>query len=134
MDFGDRTPTDFDAAIAAALERLPDEFRASLENVAIVVDDYPTTGQLHATNAPGLFGIYEGVPRTAYGASNAPIANKITLFRRPLEMFNPHPDELVTAIESTLFHEIGHHMGLSDERLRQLEAERRRRQRTRAAD
>jgi predicted Zn-dependent protease with MMP-like domain len=122
----DEPPDDFDALISEALERLPDEFRAALDSVAIVVDDYATQGQLASTHSHGLFGIYEGVPRTAWGASGAPVANKITLFRGPLMAFNPGPKRLSAAVEETLFHEIGHHMGISDERLRELAAERRR--------
>lgn len=117
----------FDALIARALENLPDEFRAQLDSVAIVVDDYPTPQQLAATHAHGLFGIYEGVPRTAYGAANAALPSKITLFRGPLEAYTPSPEALAGAVEETLFHEIGHHLGISDARLRELSLERRRR-------
>jgi predicted Zn-dependent protease with MMP-like domain len=118
---------DFDALIAGALENLPPEFRAQLDSVAILVDDYPTPEQLAATHSHGLYGIYQGVPRTAYGAEYAPVANKITLFRGPLEASARSPEELASAVEQTLFHEIGHHMGISDVRLRELEVERRRR-------
>ena len=64
----------FDALITRALQNLPDEFRAQHGSVAFIVDDYPTPHQLAATHAHGLFGIYEGVPRTAYGADHAAIA------------------------------------------------------------
>ena len=116
---------DFDRLIAQAIGRLPAEFRASLDSVAIVVDDQPTAWQLAATHAHGLYGIYEGVPRTAYGAGGAPVASKITLFRQPLEAHNRDAAALATSVEETLFHEIGHHLGISDARLRELEAERR---------
>ena len=55
--------TDFDALVARALENLPDEFRAQLDSVAIVIDEYPTPHQLAATHSYGLFGIYEGIPQ-----------------------------------------------------------------------
>jgi len=117
----------FDALITQALANLPEEFRAQLGSVAIVVDDYATPHQLAATHAHGLFGIYEGVPRTAYGADNAAIASKITLFRGPLISHSRTYDELATAVEETLFHEIGHHLGISDARLQELALERRQR-------
>lgn len=117
----------FDALITQALENLPPEFRAQLGSVAIVVDDFPTPAQLAATHALGLYGIYEGVPRTAYGADQAPLPSKITLFRGPLMARNRTPDALAAAVEETLFHEIGHHLGISDARLRELEMERRQR-------
>ncbi len=121
-------PDYFDALITRALENLPPEFRAQLDSVAIIVDDFATPEQLDATHSHGLFGIYQGVPRTAYGAESAPFANKITLFRGPLEASTRNYEELATAVEETLFHEIGHHMGISDERLRELELERRQKQ------
>lgn len=96
--------------------------------MAIVVDDYPTTAQLTSTGTRGLLGIYEGVPRTSYGASGAPHANKITLFRVPLMTYNRTPEALAAAVEKTLFHEIGHHMGISDARLTELERDRHRSQ------
>lgn len=126
MDEHGASAPDFEALIGQALERMPDEFRRSLDSVAIVVDDNPTTAQLASTGTRGLLGIYEGVPRTSYGASGAPYPNKITLFRVPLMTYNRTPDALAAAVEKTLFHEIGHHMGISDARLTELERERRR--------
>lgn len=117
----------FDDLITKAIERLPDEFRAQLDSVGIVVDDYPTPHQLAATHSHGLFGIYEGVPRTSYGADNAAYASKITLFRGPLEAYSSSADDLAVMVEETLFHEIGHHLGISDPRLAELERERRQR-------
>ncbi len=126
MDRTGAADTDFDELIARALENLPDEFRSSLDSVAIVVDDTPTQDQLDATGTRGLFGIYQGVPRTAWGAANAPVPSKITLFRRSLMSYNRSPAALERAVEDTLFHEIGHHLGISDARLRELERARRR--------
>lgn len=127
----DAVPTSdyFDALIAQAIERLPPEFRAQLETVGIVVDDHPTEQQLNATHSHGLFGIYEGIPRTAYGAQSVPFASKITLFRGPLEAHSSSADHLAVMVEETLFHEVGHHLGISDARLSELEAERRQRRR-----
>jgi predicted Zn-dependent protease with MMP-like domain len=69
--------------------------------------------------------LYEGVPRTRWGVDNVPIANKITLFLGPLSRANPSPDRLRAAVEDTLLHEIAHHLGIDDARLRELAAERR---------
>jgi predicted Zn-dependent protease with MMP-like domain len=126
-DFNADTADYFDDLIAAAIERLPAEFRAQLDSVGIVVDDYPTPHQLAATHSHGLFGIYEGIPRTSYGAEHVPFASKITLFRGPLEAYSSSADDLAVMVEETLFHEIGHHLGISDARLAELEAERRHR-------
>ncbi len=116
---------DFEALIEHALTRLPERYRAQLDTVAIVIDDEATPQMLSATGARGLFGLYQGVPRTAYGAGGAPVASKITIFRRPLETFYRDPIERARAVQDTLFHEIAHHFGISDERLGQLVRERR---------
>ncbi|HSS36474.1 MAG TPA: metallopeptidase family protein, partial [Patescibacteria group bacterium] len=65
-------------------------------------------------------GLYQGVPRTAFGADAAPIPSKITIFRGPLVRSSRDPDALVAAVEDTVLHEIAHHFGISDERLREL--------------
>ena len=116
---------DVDAVIEAVLERLPEPFRDQLGSVAIVVEDEATPEQLIRLRVPGLFGLYEGVPRTRWGVDNVPIANKITLFIGPLTRANPSPGRLRRAIEDTLLHEIAHHLGIDDVRLRELAAERR---------
>ncbi|HWH37594.1 MAG TPA: metallopeptidase family protein [Candidatus Limnocylindrales bacterium] len=113
-------PTQFDELVARALARLPEPFRSRLDSVAIVIDDEATAEQLASVGVSGLFGLYQGVPRTAYGASGAPVPSKITLFRRPLERYHPDPESLARAVEDTLFHEIAHHFGISDARLREL--------------
>ena len=111
----------FERALTRALVDLPQPFRQALESVAIVVEDEPTPDQLAAVRAHGLYGLYQGVPRTSYGAEHAAVASKITLFRGPLSRANPDPDALEVAVGATLRHEIGHHLGLSDARLRELE-------------
>jgi predicted Zn-dependent protease with MMP-like domain len=113
---------DFDESIDAALERLPRPFLDQLGSVAIVVEDEATLEQLAAARAPGLFGLYQGVPRTQFGVDNVPIPSKITLFRGPLMRAHPTPATLTAAIEDTLLHEIAHHLGIDDDRLREIRA------------
>ena len=73
--------------------------------------------------AAGLFGLYQGVPRTAYGAERAAIPSKITIFRGPLSRAHPTAAALAAAVEDTVYHEIAHHFGISDERLGELKRE-----------
>jgi predicted Zn-dependent protease with MMP-like domain len=113
---------DFDAVIDAVLDRLPDPFFDQLGSVAIVVEDEPTPDQLASVGARGLFGLYQGLPRTRFGVDNVPLPSKITLFRGPLTRAHPGPERLTRAIEETLLHEIAHHLGIDDERLRELHA------------
>ena len=69
------------------------------------------------------YGLYQGVPRTAFGADLAQVASKITIFRGPLEGRFRDPDALAAAVEDTLHHEVAHHLGISDSRLRELRHE-----------
>ena len=110
----------FESLIERALDELPREFRDRLNTVAIVIDDEATPEMLRQTKSFGLFGVYQGIPRTAWGADQAPVPSKITIFRRPLEAYYPHPDALARAVRDTLFHEIAHHFGISDARLDEL--------------
>ena len=112
----------FDEALDAAIAALPEPYRRELASVAIVVDDEPDAAQLAEVGARGLFGLYQGVPRTAYGADGAPIASKITLFRGPLMRAYPSRDALMRGVRETFDHEVAHHLGISDARLRELKA------------
>ena len=115
---------DFDAVIDDTIDTLPAAFVERLGSVAIVVEEEPTTDQLASVGARGLFGLYQGVPRTRWGVDNVPIPSKITLFRGPLTRAYPGPERLARAVEDTLLHEIAHHFGIDDDRLRALKTER----------
>ncbi len=116
------TPSDeFDALVARALALIPEPFASRLDSVAIVIDDEASPAQLAATGASGLFGLYQGVPRTTLGADSAPVPSKITIFRRPLEAYYPEPRARALAVERTVLHEVAHHFGISDARLRELQ-------------
>ena len=117
---GHESDVDFDEVIDGVLERLPVPFLDQLGSVAIVVEDEATPEQLASVRAPGLFGLYQGVPRTRFGVDNVPIPSKITLFRGPLMRAHRTPDALIAAIEDTLLHEIAHHLGIDDDRLGEL--------------
>jgi predicted Zn-dependent protease with MMP-like domain len=114
---------DFDAVIDDVLDDLPENFLEQLGSVAIVVEDEASPDQLASVGAPGLFGLYQGVPRTRFGVDNVPLPSKITLFRGPLTRANHAPERLTRAIEDTLLHEIAHHFGIDDRRLHELRAE-----------
>jgi len=114
---------DFDDLISRAIASVPEPFASRLGTVAIVVDDEATPEQLASVGARGLFGLYQGVPRTLYGADWAQVPSKITIFRRPLEAVYRDPAALARAVEETVLHEIAHHFGISDKRLHELQRE-----------
>jgi predicted Zn-dependent protease with MMP-like domain len=116
-------PVDFDEVIDDVLDDLPDAFAERLASVAIVVEEEATPDQLGSVGARGLYGLYQGIPRTRFGVDNVPLPSKITLFRGPLLRAHGTGERLVRAIEDTLLHEIAHHFGIDDARLHALRAE-----------
>jgi predicted Zn-dependent protease with MMP-like domain len=116
----DPTDDDIEGMVVDALEKLPAAFRDQLGSVAIVIEDEATPDQLASVGAYGLYGLYQGVPRTRWSADGAPTPSKITIFRRPLVQANRTPERLAAAVADTVYHEIAHHFGISDERLHEL--------------
>jgi predicted Zn-dependent protease with MMP-like domain len=112
--------SEIEAIVIDALERLPAPFRARLGSVAIVIEDEPTPEQLESVRAHGLYGLYQGVPRTAWAADGASYPSKITIFRGPLTRAKLTPARLAAAVTDTVYHEIAHHFGISDARLHEL--------------
>ncbi len=113
----------FDELVDEALATIPMPFAAALDEVAIVIADEPTPEQLRANGLPDddtLYGIYEGVARTEYGADWIAVPNTITLFRLPLEADFADPEELADEVWITVVHELAHHLGIDDERLHEL--------------
>ena len=113
----------FEAALDAAIAALPEPYRQALDSVAIVIDDEPDAEQLASVHARGLLGLYQGIPRTTYGAERVPVPSKITLFRGPLMRRYRAGPALEEGVRETLDHEIAHHLGISDARLRELRSE-----------
>jgi len=111
----------FGRLVDSAIAGLPPVFLERLGSVAIVVEDEPTTEQLGSVGARGLFGLYQGVPRTRWGADGAAVPSKITVFRGPLERTYRQPDALAAAVEDVVRHEVAHHFGIDDARLRELQ-------------
>jgi predicted Zn-dependent protease with MMP-like domain len=108
--------TAFEQAVQAAIDTLPPDLNEAISNVAIVVEDEPPPGM-------PLLGLYEGIPLTyrSSGYSGVP-PDKITIYRLPLERLYGHDPGLLQAqIRRVVLHEIAHHFGISDERLRELD-------------
>ena len=112
---------DIEGMVIAALDDLPEVFRQQLGSVAIVIEDEPTPDQLASVGARGLYGLYQGVPRTNFAADAAAYPSKITIFGGPLMRSHRTPDALAAAVRETVYHEIAHHFGISDSRLHELQ-------------
>ena len=109
----------FESAVRDAIERLPEKFRHALENVAVVVKEEPDPADFEEldidANTDELFGLYRGVPLTERGAEHAGLPDSIEIYRGPILRSFDTLSEIVAEIEDTFIHELGHHMGLSDE-------------------
>jgi predicted Zn-dependent protease with MMP-like domain len=113
----------FESLVERALRAIPPPFDRALDEVAIVIADEPSREELAESGLDPddvLYGLYEGTPRTEWGADLVPFPNKITLFRLPLEEDFPDPGELAEEVRETVIHELAHHLGIDDDRLHEL--------------
>jgi predicted Zn-dependent protease with MMP-like domain len=116
----------FECLVTEALNDLPETFREKLDNVEVVVEEWPDpdtmrlAGLRHPTQ---LLGFYHGVPQTKrthhYGLV---LPDKISIYQRPIERRCRTVEEVRATIRRVLQHEVGHHFGLDDERLREIGA------------
>lgn len=114
---------EFEQMVADALDEIPPGLGAEMENVAVVVEEWPTSRQLGRVGAGGtLLGLYEGIPITQRGPmSYSGVApDRITIFRGPLTRLAADDADLARRVRVTVLHEVGHHFGMSDDRLREL--------------
>lgn len=110
---------EFDELVERALEGVPPELSELLENVVIIVDDWPDERALAEGEDDTLYGLYEGVPITERGSDYYGLPDRITIFRGPLERDFP-PDELEEEIRVTVIHEIAHYFGFEEDRIQEL--------------
>jgi predicted Zn-dependent protease with MMP-like domain len=107
-----------------ALQEIPEEFLEELENVEVWVEEEPdpeVLEELGLDPRETLFGIYQGLPRGEQSFFQAAVLpNRITLFRRPILEVCRTRSEIQEQVRKTVVHEIAHHFGFSEERLRDL--------------
>ncbi|MCX7855621.1 MAG: metallopeptidase family protein [Anaerolineae bacterium] len=116
----------FEQFVAEALEALPEVFRRRLENVEIVVEDWPDrrTMRLAGVRSPAdLLGFYHGVPLTRRTSNYMLVLpDKISIYRQPILMRCRTLEEVRAMVARTLRHEIAHYFGIDDERLEEIGA------------
>jgi predicted Zn-dependent protease with MMP-like domain len=119
----------FEKLVYTAIDALPDEFRSKLENVDVLVEDWPSPRQINQfrlRSKAQLLGLYEGVPQTHRGTGyNLVPPDKITIFQRPIEMQCRSDREIGEEIGRVVKHEIAHHFGIGDARLYEIERQKR---------
>ena len=110
---------EFERLVKEAIENLPSFFKKKLENIDVVVEEWPV-----GKYSPGhmLLGLYQGVPKTVRGSgySMSP-PDKITIFKGPIEYIAGSDLESIKGlVKHTVQHEIAHHFGISDKKLREI--------------
>jgi predicted Zn-dependent protease with MMP-like domain len=111
----------FERLVLEALASLPNEFRQRLDNVALVVEDWPSTSE--ATGADGgethsLLGLYRGTPLGNRGTDyHLSPPDRITIYRRPILALCRTRAEVIREVRDTVVHEVGHYFGLGEDEL-----------------
>lgn len=115
----------FEQLVAEALNDIPEEFRTAMKNIAIIIEDEPSPALLREMGVElpdTLFGLYQGVPLperdAAYGNR---LPDRILLFQGPHEREAEDDEDLIVSVAETLIHEIGHHFGMSEEQIQEIE-------------
>lgn len=114
----------FEKIVQQSFELLPEKFSQELDNVSIVIEDYPgeeTVKKMRLRNKHQLLGLYQGIPRsergTWYGMSPV-VPDVISLYQRNIEAVCPNDEMVVEKIREVLIHEIGHYFGMDEDEVR----------------
>ena len=106
----------FEDLVGEALDLIPEELGRLMQNVVVLVEDYPPSGRR-------LLGLYHGVPLTERGQGYAGmLPDTIHIYRVPILRMCRSTDEVVDQVRRTVIHEVAHHFGISDDRLHELDA------------
>jgi predicted Zn-dependent protease with MMP-like domain len=118
--------TVFEDLVAEALEALPEAFKNRLDNIEIVVQDWPnreTMRQAGVSHPSQLLGFYHGVPLTERGHNYyLVLPDKISIYRRPILMHARTPARVRQTVQRVVRHEIAHHFGMDDDHLHDIGA------------
>lgn len=107
------TNEEFEQLVEDAIDSLPDDLGAAMENVAVFVDDQ--------TPASGLLGLYQGIPLTERGTSySVAMPDRITIYKSSICRICNTEAEVVEQVRHTVIHEVAHHFGIDDDRLEEL--------------
>jgi len=114
----------FEELVNKGIEAIPKGFLEKLENVDIIIEETPTPEQLKKLKirkGSFLFGLYEGVPQTKRWGYGQVLPDKITIFKAPIEKLAQSEKEIKEIVKNTVWHEIAHHFGLDEKKVRQAE-------------
>ena len=115
---------EFEVLVEQALEQLPDDFKAALENVAVMVQEEPSEEDLEEVgidpedpDRDELFGLYQGVPLTERDSFYSALPDRVLVFRGPILRGCDTRRQVLREIRETVQHELGHYFGMEEEDL-----------------
>ena len=117
----------FEELVNEGTGAIPKKFLEKLDNVDIVIEDEPTPYQLRKLKSRKnsiIFGLYEGIPQTKRWHYSQVLPDKITIFKKPIERIAKSEKEIKEIVKETVWHEIAHHFGMDEERVRKAEYQR----------
>jgi predicted Zn-dependent protease with MMP-like domain len=120
------TKEKFEELVAKGIEAIPERFLEKLENVEICVEERPTALQKKGLGRENLliFGLYQGIPRTKRWHYGQALPDKITIFKEPIEKVCKNSKEIEEKVKKVIWHEIAHHFGMGEDRVRKAERNR----------
>ena len=122
------THEEFEKLVEQGIAEIPPYIQKKMENVEIVIDDWPNPLQLQQAGLSRnslLLGLYQGVPKTKRGGHYANVLpDKITLFQKTIESVAKTPKAIKERVKRTVWHEIAHHFGFNEKEVRDLEKKR----------
>jgi len=113
-------PEEFDELVARALDELPEDFAALLDNVAVMVEEEPSAEDLESVGldphaGDELFGLYQGVSQLERDTYYSALPDRVVIYRRPLIRACRDRRQLLREVRDTVIHELGHHFGLDED-------------------
>ena len=118
------TNDEFERVVEHSFERLPEKFKNAIENLGVIVEDFPGDDIVRSMKLPSkyhLLGLYQGVPLSARGSwygMTPVLPDKITLYKKNIESVSGSENKVEDKIVEVLLHEIGHYFGMNEEEIR----------------
>lgn len=121
------TDEEFEKLVQKGIKAIPAKFLERLSNIDIIIEEEPTAEQLKKLRIRKnllLFGLFEGIPQTKRWGYSQVLPDKITIFKKPIEEYANSPEEIKEIVKNTVWHEIAHHFGIDERKVRELEYKR----------